>query len=146
MKIIEIVKLTNKYLAGEQLTYFKLLPFLDEVIDDINAKLGSKFPTFSELEITTLDSTSTYSYFPDKYIRSVVAIGAAHKFYVMDEEGMTYDATYEQKYEYNLFCMQRDYIEQVPLEYQDDTTGGVIINENAYPTPYFPLNGCDKIW
>ena len=146
MKIIEIVKLTNKYLAGEQLTYFKLLPFLDEVIDDINSRLGSTFPAFSELDITDITSDAEYSYFPDKYLRSVVAIGAAHKFYVMDEEGMTYDASYEQKYEYGLFCMQRDYIEQVPLEYQDDTTGGVVIHENMYPAAYFPLDGVERIW
>ena len=146
MKIIEIVKLTNKYLAGEQLTYFKLLPFLDEVIDDINSRLGATFPAFSELDISEITSDAEYSYFPDKYLRSVVAIGAAHKFYVMDEEGMTYDASYEQKYEYGLFCMQRDYIEQVPLEYQDDTTGGVVIHENMYPAAYFPLDGVERIW
>ena len=36
MKVVDIVRLTNKYLSGEQLTYNKLLPFLDATIDDIN--------------------------------------------------------------------------------------------------------------
>ena len=41
MKVVDIVKLSNKYLAGEQLTYPKLLPFLDAVIDDIKLVLLS---------------------------------------------------------------------------------------------------------
>ena len=129
MKIRDIVKLTNTYLAGEQLVYQKLVPFYDAVIDDINSRLNSIYPTFSALNVTQLDADdAVYDFFPDQYVRSVVALGAAHKFYTMDEEGVTYDTTYEQEYERNLFYMTRDHISRVPLIYQSDSTGGVIIH------------------
>ncbi len=141
MKVKDIVKLTNTYLTGEQLVYHKLVPYYDAVIDDINSALNSTFPTFSELEFDSLDSDdSFYDYFPNKYIRSVVALGAAHKFYVMDEEGITYDETYEREYNMNLFYMIRDYIEQVPVEYQSDSTGSVIIPD--FPNGIFPIGCC----
>ena len=54
MKIKDIVKLTNTYLAGEQLVYQKLVPFYDAVIDEINSRLNSTYPTFSSLELTVL--------------------------------------------------------------------------------------------
>ena len=141
MLVRDIVKLTNKYLAGEQLTYQKLLPFLDAVIDDINSKLSSTFPSFTSLELTSLDGdTAVYEYFPDRYIRSVVALGAAHKFYEMDEEGVTYDESYEQDYERNLFYMTRDYIEQVPEIFQSDSKGSVLIPDAPFDT--LPICGC----
>ncbi len=128
MKIKDIVKLTNTYLAGEQLVYQKLVPFYDAVIDDINSKLNSIYPTFSSLDIQPSDVDAVYDFFPDQYIRSVVALGAAHKFYEMDEEGTTYDYAYENQYERNLFYMTRDHIARVPYIYQSDSPGGVIIH------------------
>lgn len=129
MKVKDIVKLTNTYLAGEQLVYQKLIPFYDAVIDDINSRLNSTYPSFSSLEITNLDAdTAVYDYFPDQYCRSVVALGAAHKFYEMDEEGVVYDTSYEQDYERALFYMTRDHIDHVPRIFQSDSTGGVLIN------------------
>lgn len=129
MKVRDIVKLTNTYLTGEQLVYHKLVPFYDAVIDDINSRLNSTFPSFSELNFTSLEGDdAVYDYFPDRYVRSVVALGGAHKFYVMDEEGVTYDTTYEQEYERNLFYMTRDYIDQVPEIFQSDSTGSVPIH------------------
>lgn len=129
MKIKDIVKLTNKYLAGEQLVYQKLIPFYDAVIDEINSRLNSTYPAFSSLDITDLDAdTAVYDFFPDHYIRTVVALGAAHKFYEMDEEGIIYDTAYDQDYERNLFYMTRDYIDHVPLLFQSDSTGGVLIH------------------
>lgn len=141
MKIRDIVKLTNTYLAGEQLVYQKLVPFYDAVIDDINSRLNSTYPSFSSLDLTELDlDTVVYDFFPDRYIRSVVALGAAHKFYEMDEEGVVYDVSYEQDYERNLFYMTRDYIDQVPEIFQSDSTGGVNINlENDVETIYCPF-------
>lgn len=140
MKIRDIVKLTNTYLAGEQLVYQKLVPFYDAVIDDINDRLSSTYPSFSQLDFHELDdATAEYSFFPDKYIRSVVALGAAHKFYMMDEEGQTYDTAYEAAYERNLFFMMRDHIDHVPKIYQSDTTGGVLINEDEYVDYDLPI-------
>ena len=128
MKIRDIVKLTNTYLAGEQLVYQKLVPFYDAVIDDINSRLNSIYPTFSSLDVQPSDVDAVYDFFPDHYIRSVVALGAAHKFYEMDEEGVTYDSSYEAQYERNLFYMTRDHIARVPRIYCSDSPGGVIIH------------------
>ena len=141
MKIRDIVKLTNTYLTGEQLVYQKLIPFYDAVIDDINSRLNSTYPSFSSLEFTSLDGDeAVYSYFPDRYVRSVVALGAAHKFYTMDEEGVAYDTTYEDEYERNLFYMTRDYIDQVPEIFQSDSTGSVPIED--FPNELLPICGC----
>ena len=89
MRINEIVSRTNEKLAGETLMYSQLEVFFDEVIDDINAKLNSKFPAFSEFfDSSKLNSNEEYNCFPDKYIRTVVVVGAAYKFYCTDEEGI----------------------------------------------------------
>lgn len=142
MRIRDIVRLTNTYLAGEQLVYQKLVPFYDAVIDDINDRLSSTYPAFSQLDFHELDEDAAeYSFFPDKYIRSVVALGAAHKFYEMDEEGQTYDLAYAEAYERGLFFMMRDHIDHVPKIYQSDTTGGVLMDEDSmvdYDLPICP--------
>lgn len=141
MKIVDLVRLTNKYLAGEQLVYTSLLPFFDQTIDDINSQLNSTFPSFSSLEYDVFyPETAVYDYFPDHYVRTVVALGAAYYFYVMDEEGIETATRYESKYAENLFYMVRDYIEQVPELYQADSKGSVIVDEDfAYPfTMYIP--------
>lgn len=142
MKIKDIVKLTNTYLAGEQLVYQKLLPFYDAVIDDINSRLNSTYPSFTDLNFTRLDrDDAVYDFFPDRYIRSVVALGGAHKFYMMDEEGVSYDEAYTGKYEEALFYMTRDYIDQVPEIFQSDSRGSVAIHlddDVAYEFPICP--------
>lgn len=141
MKVKDIVKLTNTYLAGEQLVYQKLIPFYDAVIDDINSRLNSTFPSFSSLEFTSLEGDdAVYDYFPDRYVRSVVALGGAHKFYTMDEEGVSYDSEYALKYEEALFYMLRDYVDLVPEIFQSDSTGSVPISD--FPFNWGPVCGC----
>ena len=143
MKIRDIVRLTNTYLAGEQLVYTKLLPFYDAVIDDINNRLNSTYPSFTSLDIYDLDAeTAVYDFFPDHYIRSVVALGAAHKFYEMDEEGVVYDTSYEQDYERNLFYMTRDHIDHVPQIFQSDSTGGVLVHLDEDVDYAYPICPC----
>lgn len=134
MKIKDIVKLTNTYLAGEHLTYQKMLPYLDATIDDINNRLNASFPPFSALPFTA-DNASiiTYNAFPDQYLRSVVAVGTAHKFYLVDDEGADNAPDLGLKYEQGLFYMTRDYIEQVPPYYQSDSKGSMIIHEDVEP-------------
>lgn len=119
--------------------YFRLEEFLDSTIDDINSRLNSTFPVFSELydEENPLENFD-YNYFPDKYIREVVCKGAAYKFYIMDEEGMATAEQYGYDYEKGLFVMMRDYMEDVPVEYQSESKGSTIIQEDwsATPTPF----------
>ena len=124
MRINEIVSRTNEKLAGETLMYSQLEVFFDEVIDDINAKLNSKFPAFSEFfDSSKLNSNEEYSCFPDKYIRTVVVVGAAYKFYCTDEEGIATAQQYAFDYATNMFVMERDYSNLVPDEYKADGQG-----------------------
>lgn len=124
MNINTIVKNINKQLAGEMLRYDELEPFLDATIDDINARLSSKFPSFSEWVFNhELKYDGDYNLFPDTYIRTVVIKGAAHKWYLADEEGENAGNAFGAEYQQGLFLMQRDYILRVPVQYQNDEAG-----------------------
>lgn len=136
MTINEIIKRINLYLAGEQLVYSRLEAFLDETIDDINAQLDAKFPTFGELSISDSYTGETeYNYFPDKYIRSVLIPGTVYKWYTMDEEGIQTAEAYGMLYNQNLFYMVRDYLDLVPEEYRADNKASVIFDEGSCSTP-----------
>lgn len=123
MKITDLVKLVNSKLADEMLSYEELKPFLDKAIDDINEDLHAKYPVFSELS-----SLVEYNYLPDRYMRNVVATGAAYHFYVMDEEGERVASEYFVDYSRARFNMVRDFIELVPEEYQNNE-GGYITHD-----------------
>ena len=122
MTIDKIVKGVNDALAGELLTYNELLPYLDSVIDDINADLDSTFPVLSDFTFENYpEHYPNYDFFPEKYIRSVLIKGAAYKFYVADEDGIPTAQQYQSQYIDDKFRMQRDYIEKVPEEFQADS-------------------------
>ena len=57
------------------------------------------------------------------YIRSVIIPGAAYKFYVTDEEGISTATQYQYDYAERMFRMKRDYSNQIPEEYQADKRG-----------------------
>lgn len=137
MKIIDIIRLVNRKLAGEQLVYDKMVDYLDNVIDDINAKLNATYPAFSIMASNPTESTR-YECFPDQYIRSVVCVGAAYYFYENDEEGEETASSYKYKYMENLFYMQRDFTDHVPEVYQSDSPGGVNIDldDREYRTEF----------
>lgn len=127
MKIIDIVAGVNTLLAGETLTLNQMRLFLDSVIDEVNDKLSSKYPTFEGLT-----ESGEYAYFPNNFIRSVVIKGAAYKFYVADEEGTPTAVQYKFDYLDALFIMERDYSCKVPVEYQDYERG-YIVTESTTP-------------
>jgi hypothetical protein len=126
MLITEIISKINTKLSGELLITEELLPFLDDVIDDINEKLNAKYPSFTEYIKQQIDVTfdkQVYDLFPDTYIRSVVIVGAAYKYYITDEEGTSTADNYAMQYQAALFYMQRDYSASVPSEYKKDGAG-----------------------
>ena len=125
MLLNEIVQRVNHALAGEILTYDQILYHLDDTIDAINKELGSKFPAFSELDSSALD----YDAFPDKWIRMVVIPGAAHFFFMADEEGITTAVGYEQRFLENLQSMIDKYLMLVPDEYIDNVDTGLIFKD-----------------
>jgi len=135
MKLQALVQLVNDYLAGETKTYAQLKPHLDAVIDDVNNKLNALFPTFTELSAANAFADE-YTCFPDKYIRSIVAVGAAFYFFMVDEEGADAAPAYQMMYHKNLFLMERDYINQVPTEYQAEDQG-YVTTEAKYGIPTF---------
>lgn len=132
MLIRSIKDLTNSRLAGEQLTYSQLLPYFDAVIDDINARLHTQFKVFSE--VTTTDTALEYDEFPNKYIRTVVCIGAAYKWYIDDEEGIATAEALGQEYQNNLFLMERDYGPLIPTEKRRDDKGGFFCDHTQTPS------------
>ena len=121
MLISNIVNGVNTKLAGETMTFNQLKLFLSETIDDINRELCATYPSFDDLK-----ESDNYNYFPDKYIRSVVIMGAAYKFYETDEEGIVTATQYHYDYVDNLFYMKRDYCCSVLEQYQDRDRGYVV--------------------
>lgn len=142
--------LFNEKLAGEMFEYSEIASFFDLVIDEINADLSAKFPSLSEFTPAlfpgykaelytkvdeqgnvTIDAAAqqavyqNYDLFPDKYIRSVVIPGAAYKWFSVDEEGASTAPLFQVEYEKARFEMTRDYMDKVPYEYVDDTSGAI---------------------
>lgn len=129
MKIQDVINLVNRKLADEFIGVNEQLVHLDAVIDDINAELNAVFPTFTQvLEDNGRDIATDYVAIPDKYIRSVIATGAAFKFYTTDEEGGYSAPKYEEEYRKALFYMVRDFSLNVPEEYQANNQGFLPIN------------------
>lgn len=125
MLVTNIQKLFNSALAGETLSVKEMLPHLDAAIDGINDKLNTCYPVFSELDLTAVNAE--YSYFPDKYVRTVVIPGAAWHYYVMDEEGLQTAPQYQLDFENGKFIMQRDMLYNIPEEFQADHEAGSIV-------------------
>lgn len=122
MKLEKLVQLTNLKLADELLSYVELLPYFNMVIDDINAIMNTTFPEFPEPPL----ETDEYTAIPDRYLRMVVVVGAAYKYYVIDEEGQGTAPAYANEYNTNMFIMERDYLALVPDEYQADIRQGSV--------------------
>ena len=70
-----------------------------------------------------LKDRTVYDVIPDKYLRTVVALGTALYFYESDEEGEQIAMDYQQRYNQQLFFMVRDYHMLVPPEFQNNTGG-----------------------
>lgn len=126
MRVNQIVQQINKHLADEFCSTAELLNYMDRVIDDINTRLNAKFPTVSEvLEAADNTTDADYNVFPDKYIRSVLVVGAAYKYYITDEEGNVTAQQYGTEYNQNLFYMERDYSFSIPEIYRESEQGFV---------------------
>lgn len=204
MEIKKIVDYINRgYVASDYLREPDVYYFMDMVIDDINERLQSKFPTFSEWgefvarwnawvagpnpipgegmpekpedipegepkppvhkppypdmyaypvmnkhrlpiepihpehkkPIPLRDNTK-YDAFPDEYLRTVVALGVATKFYTRDEEGEQVALDYQNRYEAALFKMVRDYHSRVPWYFQDNEGGFIDFSYNREELPF----------
>jgi len=122
MLLTAIVQRVNELLDGETLSFSAMRPHLDGAIDDINQQMNTLYPVFSEL----LVGTTEYVYFPDRYLRTVVAYGAACKFYMTDEEGGQPPIGYLQTYQQNMFLMMRDYLNSVPVAYRAPDSLGIV--------------------
>lgn len=139
MYITNLVRLVNHKLANELLSETELLMYMDSVIDDINAQLNAVFPTFSEVIAEEGINNPDYQAIPDKYLRSVVIVGAAVKFYEADEEGNQTAITFVQDYKQQLFYMLRDYSYNIPEEYKAETQGFLALDEESLGRPGLTL-------
>lgn len=120
-----IVRDLNTKLTDDTLPLGQLRVFLDSAVDEINTRLNTRFPVFSELSNVT-----EYTAIPDKYIRTVVIPGAAFKYFIMDEEGSAVAPKYEEDFLKGLYFMERDYMDLIPSEYLEDDRQGSISFEN----------------
>ena len=114
MTLLDMKKGLNSLLAGEMLSLDMMKQHLNFAIDEINTAMDTCFPT--------IDSNSLafdYTAIPDKYIRSVVLPGAAHHYYMVDDEGTTPEKDFYQQFELGKFYMLRDYSYKVPEIYQN---------------------------
>lgn len=132
MQLTNIVSLVNGNLAGELLTYNQLVPFLDQTIDELNDKLNTMYPAFSEFNSADYSQYPNYNFFPDKYIRTVVGLGAAYYFYIIDEEGLNSAPMFQQMYKDALFRMERDYLPNVPVEWKKPDPVGYLPDPLGY--------------
>ena len=138
MRVGQIVNLINKHLADEFCSVAELTSYMDRVIDDINTRLNSKFPTVSEVIAAAGGTTDPdYNVFPDKYIRSVLVVGAAYKYYITDEEGNVTAQQYGAEYNQNLFYMERDYSFSIPEIYRESEQG-FVTNPDSEVGVWFP--------
>lgn len=138
MRVGQIVNLINKHLADEFCSVAELTNYMDRVIDDINTRLNSKFPTISEVIAAAGNTTDPdYNMFPDKYIRSVLVVGAAYKYYITDEEGNVTAQQYGAEYNQNLFYMERDYSFSIPEIYRESEQG-FVNNPDSEVGVWFP--------
>lgn len=145
MKYNTIVGLVSKHLADEIVSESEMLSYLDRVIDDINGRLNTVFPTFTEYKEANgnIDNIALdYTAIPDKYIRTVIIPGAAFKYYTTDEEGSYSAPKYEEDYKQGLFYMERDYSFSIPAEYRADEQGYIEIEgSDAGLIANFPRGG-----
>lgn len=125
MELNKIVALVNSNLAGELLTYSQIVPHLDNAIDNINFKLNTTFPAFSEFTPTDYEQYPDYDFIPDQYIRSVLSIGAAYFFYITDEEGIQTAPAFQAMFVTGMFSMERDFLPIIPDEYKKSQTAAL---------------------
>ena len=124
MLISKLIQSINNQLDGELLDIRELCDVIDKSIDDINTRLNTCFPVLSDILTEHQGQVIEYTAIPDKYIRTVVIPGAVFKYYINDEEGAAVAPKHEEEYLKGLFYMERDYMMNVPEEYQCDGTQG----------------------
>lgn len=140
MLITKLIRYINtNYIISEYLSDTEILGYMDTVVDEINDRMQTRFPVFSEwasfvedyntahaqdVDFVALDPL-VYTAFPSNYQRSVVAPGTAVNFFTNDEEGEQVAGKFYFQYERNLSNMVRDYFNQVPTMYQQIDGGYV---------------------
>lgn len=122
MTLLEMKKSLNSLLAGELLSMDMLKQHINFAIDEVNCTLNSCFPVLSDVS----DLTTEYTAIPDRYIRQVILPGAAHHYYMVDDEGTTPEQDFARQFEAGRFYMLRDYSCMIPEEYQNDDNVGSV--------------------
>lgn len=162
MYISDLMQRISHKLQGCNVSQTELLGHMDGVIDDINTRMNTRFPTYTEAikkifisqtQFTPGFSPNTpglspnaqgvspaminidYTYIPDKYQRSVVIVGAALKFYEADEEGNQSAQVFRENYNEALYFMIRDFSFNVPKEYQEDNQGFIGLSDEDTESP-----------
>ncbi len=136
-----IDRINGAYITSDYLVQPEIFYYMDKVVDDINDALNANFPVFSDWAAyvaawnianpTTPKLNTVYDAIPDKYLRTVVALGTALYFFSNDEEGEQAAMTYSMNYRQALFNMIRDYHALVPAIYQNNEGGYIEFAYNS---------------
>lgn len=146
MKINKLIDTVNRaYIPSDYLRAPDIYYYMDRTIDDINSELQATYPTFTDwyefveewnkVNPDEPKDRTVYDVIPDKYLRTVVALGTAMYYYASDEEGEQVAIDYQQKYHLALFKMVRDYHMLVPEEFQDNEGGYIDFSYNRERGP-----------
>lgn len=142
-KLVDTVNRT--YIVSDYLRAPDIYYYMDRVIDDINSNLQANYPTISDWDEFVekwnekfpnhpKDRTN-YDVIPDRYLRTVVALGTALYYYNNDEEGEQIAVDYLQRYNHNMFLMIRDYHMLVPPMFQNNFGGFIDFSYNRERGP-----------
>lgn len=130
-------KSLNSLLAGEMLSMEMCKQHINYAIGEINVQLNACFPMLTDVS----DLSENYTAIPDNYITMVVLPGAAHHYYMVDDEGTTSERDFGNQFEQGKFYMLRDYSCMIPEEYQNDN-----INIGSVQSTYEDYKGGRGVW
>ena len=114
MTLLDIKKGLNSLLAGEMLSMDMVKQHFNFAVDDVNSALNANLPVLDDVS----DLTVAYTAIPDRYIRMCILPGAAHHYYMVDDEGTTPEQDFARQYEAGKFFMLRDWSCSIPEQYQ----------------------------
>ena len=121
-----MLKALNETLAGEYLVWSQARPHLQWALDKLNDKLDTCFPDLTSTAAGTYTDDEVEDYpIPAKYIRAVLIPGAAHHFYLVDDEGTMSDMSFLQEMEEGMFKALRDFSPTIADEYFNYEAGSM---------------------
>lgn len=123
----DIIWHVNKKADDERWIESDIITSYNEVMSDVNYYLNATYPF---LDYKDYDGSTEFDYLPDDYVYKVIIPGIVVKRFESDNDGDSTPMTWKQDYQRALYDLQRDYIGQVPEEYQLDYGGNFTVADS----------------